>query len=433
MNPRQLLIEAVFSAAALWGAVAVFSLPLRRRGGRVRRLALGALCSLPGLLLAAPALWLAVLGEFAVLGGMYLFARGCTALGRPGALYVALWASLAAHVAAELRGAVRYGLPIAPPANAAVQLLAVAALYTLLLATLARWMPSDHIYRIGPRQLSSAVLLTALFLFLYYSLRAWGPLGGWGIVLPLELCQLYCLTVLCLQTELFKKSALQKELDALSLLHDRQRQQYLLARQHVRIINRACHALKRELAALRRANIAVQPENLREVEESLRVYDAMFHTGSEVLDALLTDKNLLCVDRGIRLCCVADGARLGFLEAGDLYLLFDNTLDNAIEAVSAFPDADRRMIDVQVCVRQNFLVINIHNPLPAPLRMEDGLPLPAPRTHSLRGYGLRAVRRTLEKYGGMLHISGEDGLFTLRMVIPLPAAEQPAPGGEQSA
>ena len=69
-----------------------------------------------------------------------------------------------------------------------------------------------------------------------------------SLVITVLLCQFYFLTLLYLQTELFKKSAMQKEMDTLNLLYERQRQQYQVARQNVQIINRRCHELKVRIA-----------------------------------------------------------------------------------------------------------------------------------------------------------------------------------------
>ena len=73
--------------------------------------------------------------------------------------------------------------------------------------TMARAMPEDGDYRIGPRQLGSAGLLGAIFVFQFFcpadqpACRTAAVRGGDA---PL-LTQLYCLTLLYLQTELFKK------------------------------------------------------------------------------------------------------------------------------------------------------------------------------------------------------------------------------------
>ena len=46
---------------------------------------------------------------------------------------------------------------------------------------------------------------------------------------------------------------------------------------------------------------------------------------------VLTEKSLLCESRRIQLNAVTDGSCLSFFEAGDLYALFANMLDHAIE------------------------------------------------------------------------------------------------------
>ena len=114
---------------------------------------------------------------------------------------------------------------------------------------------------------------------------------------------------------------------------------------------------------------------------------------------------------------MADGTALAFLDAADLYGLFSIAMDNAIEAVSAVADTDRRLVEVLVCRRQDFAVINISNPVSGSPAAEDGLS----RRNS---FGLKGVRRIVRRYDGMLDTDVRDGMFTLRVVFPL--AEQTA-------
>ncbi len=184
-----------------------------------------------------------------------------------------------------------------------------------------------------------------------------------AVVAPSLLTQFYCVTLLYLQTELFKKAALQKEMDALNLLYDRQRKQYQIARQNVQSINRKCHELKVQIADLRRLQPdAAVSQSLDEAEQAARMYDANAATGNEVLDVVLTEKSLLCEAQRIRLNCVADGTCLAAIEPGDLYALFSNLLDQAIDTAAQQRDTDRRMIDLLVCRRQGFAVVNVIGP-----------------------------------------------------------------------
>ena len=65
----------------------------------------------------------------------------------------------------------------------------------------------------------------------------------------------------------------------------------------------------------------------------MQIYSAIVRTGNEILDTILTEKSLICENSGIHISCVADGSLLAFMNPVDLYTLFGNALDNAIEAV----------------------------------------------------------------------------------------------------
>lgn len=60
------------------------------------------------------------------------------------------------------------------------------------------------------------------------------------------------------------------------------------------------------------------------------------------------------------------GSCLQGFEPGDLYALFANALDYAIEGAVRTPDPARRNIDLLVCVRQSFIVINVISPTREP-------------------------------------------------------------------
>ena len=97
------------------------------------------------------------------------------------------------------------------------------------------------------------------------SIDSWPP----SLVATLVTGQLYFLTLLYFQTELFKKSAMEKEMNALNLLYERQRQQYQVARQNVQMINKRCHELKVQIANLRKLSPeAVPPERIEEAERA---------------------------------------------------------------------------------------------------------------------------------------------------------------------
>ena len=224
---------------------------------------------------------------------------------------------------------------MASPWAVLVQLLSGAVFFAAVYILLARQLPYKGEYNIGPRQLFSAFFIGILFMVQAAVLdNARAEQTPLSLTVTILIGQFYFITLLYFQSELFKKSAMEKEMSELNLLYERQRQQYQVARQNVQIINKRCHELKVQIANLRKLSPEeVPPERIDEAERAARLYDANRNTGNEVLDVVLTEKSLLCESRGIQLNAVANGSCLGFfLKRGDLYAMFANALDHAVES-----------------------------------------------------------------------------------------------------
>ena len=286
------LLNSLLRALLRWGAALVFCLPLRHRSHFWAR-ACGML--FPLLLLAqlldplaqSTTLWqqqllllVLYISFFVLLAGMIYL---CTVINKKGAMYCAVWSLLIAQCAyegwcfLELYFS-RHGHPLnmTSPWAVLVQLLSGTVFFGVVYALPARQLPYKGEYHIGPRQLFSSFFIGSLFMVQAAvlsdtSIDSWPP----SLVATLVTGQLYFLTLLYFQTELFKKSAMEKEMNALNLLYERQRQQYQVARQNVQIINKRCHELKVQIADLRKLSPeAVPEERNEEAERAARHYDA---------------------------------------------------------------------------------------------------------------------------------------------------------------
>lgn len=288
--------------------------------------------------------------------------------------------------------------------------------YALIYATLARTMPENGHYQVGPRQTVSALLLGLLFEYLFTEMHFFN--GSWALNL---FAQFYCATILYLQSALFKKSALRQELDMIQLLWHQQQEQYQVSRETIEIINRKCHDLKHQVRLMRKIeNDGEKEKYLEEIEKSVQIYSAIVKTGNEILDVILTEKSLFCEKEEIYINCVADGKLLSYMDSIDLYTMFGNAIDNSIEAVRGMEDKEKRQIDIQIFSKKNFLIIWIMNPLSGQLTFEDGLPVTTKAQNGYHGYGLKSIRHTIEKYDGFLDVETKDGWFYLKMMAPLP-------------
>lgn len=343
------------------------------------------------------------------------------------ALYLGIWAILSYLLLYEVWELLCfYWLPLTlfgRTVHWVLRLVLTVLTYLPLALTVRRWMPVYINGHVGPRQAVSAVCLYVIFVALM-STFYWD-----GIFLPKSfvsamvfMSQVYTLTVLYLQTALFRKSAMQQELDTINLLWHQQKAQYQVSKETIDLINRKCHDLKHQVAVMRTMESSESREQyLREIEDSVHIYDSMIKTGNETLDTVLTEKSLLCEASQVTINCVADGARMDFMDPVDLYTILGNALDNAMEGVKAFEQEELRVIDVLIHVRQRFLVISVTNPLKEELTFREGLPVSIKPKDGYHGYGMRSIRHTVHKYGGEMTVETENGCFSLRLMIPLPS------------
>jgi sensor histidine kinase regulating citrate/malate metabolism len=124
--------------------------------------------------------------------------------------------------------------------------------------------------------------------------------------------------------------------------------------------------------------------------------------------------------------CMVDGQQLGFMENGDIYAMFGNALDNAISAVMELDDPDKRVITIKMVMQDRVLMIQVQNYFDHPLQFRDGLPKSTQTDSQTHGYGMKSMRYTAEKYNGALNIKTENGIFDLKILLPIAFSEKPS-------
>lgn len=416
-------------AVTLWAVCALYLIPLKHRSGYGMRflLATAVLC---GVMVAAGwcriAYPMRIVPQAVSSSGYFLlcclFIYTCAAMPIGAAVYCAAWAIISQQVAHEFAFIALSSMKIEELLPAiGCTLVIFTIIYGLAGVAIVRSMPENGVYQVGPRQLTSALFLLVVFEILFGFLRAGGDvlfpdIRVWNILL----IQCYCVLILYLQNALFKKSAMKQELDTLNQLWHQQKEQYELSHETITLINHKCHDLKHQIAAMRAITSPEEREKyLREVEDSVQIYDSIVKTGNEVLDTVLTEKSLFCTASNIKINCIADGRQMDLLDPVDLYAVFGNAIDNAIESVKQLENQEMRMIDVLVYVRKQFLMINIMNPIGKRLEFDGDLPISTKTRNGYHGFGLKSIRYTIEKYNGFMKIDTAEQIFSLKILIPV--------------
>lgn len=214
---------------------------------------------------------------------------------------------------------------------------------------------------------------------------------------------------------------LARELNVINDILNKHYNQYRISKESIDIINRKHHDLKHQIALIRAEKDPKKiDEYLEDIDYAMKVYDSIYDTGSTVIDTILTAKSLQCNQLDIKLTCVVNGKLLNFIRTMDVCSIFGNALDNAIESVEKVCDKEKRIISIAVFSKNNFLMMRFENYYEHQLKFKDELFMTTKSDDFYHGYGIKSIKKTIEKYDGNVTISTDDHWFVMKILVPMP-------------
>jgi hypothetical protein len=226
---------------------------------------------------------------------------------------------------------------------------------------------------------------------------------------------LSCILVVSILFAITEKEKMKNEAFTMSQLLHREREQFKLSQESIKLINIKCHDLKKQINALRNG---VSEAQISELEEAVMIYNSAIKTGNDVLDIIFTEKSLFCEKNHIRMTCAVNGADIAFMDDMDVYSVFSNAMSNAIESVSAVQDDHRRSISVNMQRIGEILSIHIENNFEGKICFDNGIPTTS-KNKDYHGFGMMSMARIAKKYGGHMSVTAEDHKFCLDFIFPV--------------
>ncbi len=229
-----------------------------------------------------------------------------------------------------------------------------------------------------------------------------------------------CVLGLFLQFEVLLRWGFYSQLRILRIVRRQERERYEAVKEAMETVNIKCHDLKHRIRLFRSMNM-VSEDTANDMERAIAEYAAFTFTGNSALDMVLTEINRLCTRSDIRASYMADGKLISFMSDEDVYIMFRNLLDNAVEEVLRYPPEKRTMgLRVEKC-GDNFVSVIIYNYCgDKSFEFAGGLPKTTKSRADLHGFGLKSVQRICEKYNGTMDLYAEDQLFNVNILFPAP-------------
>lgn len=216
-----------------------------------------------------------------------------------------------------------------------------------------------------------------------------------------------------------KEIQIRFEKETLHNIMEMQYKNYQLSKENIDMVNRKYHDLKHQINLLKtQAYVGKSTSYLEKMEREIRVYETQNKTENQILDAVLTNKAMICQNKEIELKFIVDGGALSFMEDMDVSALFGNMLDNAIESAEKQREKQKRLIWLYVTKEKQFVRIRTENYCDEKIQFKNGMPVTTKKDRRLHGYGMKSIKSTVEKYHGSVVAAQENNWFELKILLP---------------
>lgn len=219
--------------------------------------------------------------------------------------------------------------------------------------------------------------------------------------------------VIIFAMSLINQEKMETEMAVMKQLDYERRKQYEQSKENIELINIKCHDLRHQIRLLK-GEEKIDSNELDSIEKQIRIYDTKVKTGNDALDTLLSEKSLICAKQHIVFNCIIDGKLLSFMENAELYSLFGNILDNAIQSTLEIQDENKRIITLKVIESSGGVFVYQENPYEGEIRILHGLPVTR-QNKDYHGYGMKSIKRIADKYSGVLRILTDHQMFRIEI------------------
>ena len=208
-----------------------------------------------------------------------------------------------------------------------------------------------------------------------------------------------------------------EDLKALRELLEVEKKQYQTFQQSLETLNIKYHDLKYKVNEAKK-NAAESDEWINEANDALDSLGSVKKTGNNALDVVLAEKSFQCRAMEIEFDCLSvDGTVLSAMSDTDIFAVFGNALDNAIECLQKVPK-EKRSLRISIGRVGNMAKAQIENYSENEIELKNGFPKTSKKIEGTHGFGVKSIAGTMKKYNGIVHYAIEDKTFIMMIVLP---------------
>lgn len=230
----------------------------------------------------------------------------------------------------------------------------------------------------------------------------------------------YFVFVLIYYTEMQKERRAQQERDLMAAQLKEAKKEFHTLRQMQDQTRQYRHDMRHHFLLLK--SLAAQGElpkiidYLQNAEDDLNTLTPTRYCENETFNLLLSHFETVAGQMGVAFSAKACVPQILPLSDTQICSLISNSLENAVTAAGMIGIPEKRTVSVHITIHKEKLLLSVENPYTGTIVFQDGFPKPLREGH---GYGTRNIAAIAELYGGQALFSADNGIFSLKVMIPL--------------
>lgn len=262
--------------------------------------------------------------------------------------------------------------------------------------------------------------------YIFYKFEQFGKLYSekyvFDFLLTPKLILASSIVLILLFRQILKENKLKSQNELIQNKLDMQYKNYLNIQESHMKVKKLYHDINNHICCIDnlKNNSSEIDEYIRNLNDEIKEFKCIYNTGNMILDIIINEKSKVCTNKGINFTCDINFSKVNFIKPIDVSSIFDNILDNAIEACDKISNEKiDKYIRIKGTIIKSFFIIKCENSKVNSVKIYKDILLTDKIDKFKHGIGIQSVKSSLEKYNGEILFEDEKNKFMINIYIPL--------------
>ncbi|WP_394863796.1 GHKL domain-containing protein, partial [Paraclostridium bifermentans] len=204
--------------------------------------------------------------------------------------------------------------------------------------------------------------------YIFYKFEQFGKLYSekyvFDFLLTPKLILASSIVLILLFRQILKENKLKTQNELMQNKLDMQYKYYLNIQESHMKVKKLYHDINNHICCIDnlKNNSSEVDEYISDLNDEIKEFKCIYNTGNMILDIIINEKSKVCTNKGINFTCDINFSKVNVIKPIDVSSIFDNILDNAIEACDKISNEKiDKYIRIKGTIIKSFFIIKCEN------------------------------------------------------------------------